>query len=141
MDQLKLSNQICHRYYVASNAITRAYRPFLAKLDITYPQYVVLMALWETDKVDVKFIKDKTHIDGGALSLILKKLSTKNLIEVQGSEQDKRVKLIQLTQAGKHMQQDAAHIPEQLMCQVSNMTKEEFSLLKELTDKVITNLL
>ncbi|MEP1385392.1 MAG: MarR family winged helix-turn-helix transcriptional regulator [Paraglaciecola sp.] len=140
MDQLKLSNQICHRYYVASNAITRAYRPLLDKLGITYPQYVVLMALWETDNVDVKFIKQKTQIDGGALSLILKKLCDKSLIEVTASEQDKRIKHVKLTANGWQMQQDASSIPDQLACQVKNISEEEFTLLKVLTDKVIANL-
>ncbi|WP_133468010.1 MarR family winged helix-turn-helix transcriptional regulator [Paraglaciecola marina] len=140
MDQLKLSNQICHRYYVASNAITRAYRPLLDKLGITYPQYVVLMALWETDNVDVKFIKQKTQIDGGALSLILKKLCDKTLIEVAASEQDKRIKHVKLTANGWQMQQDASSIPDQLACQVKNISEEEFALLKVLTDKVIANL-
>ncbi|MEO9943826.1 MarR family winged helix-turn-helix transcriptional regulator [Paraglaciecola sp.] len=140
MDQLKLSNQICHRYYVASNAITRAYRPLLDKLGITYPQYVVLMALWETDNVDVKFIKQKTQIDGGALSLILKKLCDKSLIEVMASEQDKRIKHVKLTANGWQMQQDASSIPDQLACQVKNISEEEFTLLKLLTDKVIANL-
>lgn len=140
MDQLKLSNQICHRYYVASNAITRAYRPFLDKLGITYPQYVVLMALWEKDNLDVKCIKQKTQVDGGALSLILKKLSSKLLIQITASETDKRIKQVKLTAAGWKMQQDASHIPEQLMCQVNNMSEEDFTLLKALTDKVIANL-
>ncbi|MCF2950369.1 MarR family transcriptional regulator [Paraglaciecola aquimarina] len=141
MQQLKLSNQLCHRYYVASNAITRAYRPFLDKLDITYPQYLVLMALWEKDNVDVKYVKEKTHIDGGALSLILKKLDTKMLLQLRASDKDKRIKFIKLTEAGWQMQKDASSIPEQLMCQVTDITRDEAELLKTLTDKVIANLI
>ncbi|GAA0300970.1 MarR family transcriptional regulator [Psychrosphaera haliotis] len=141
MKQLNLSNQLCHRYYVASNAITRAYRPFLDKLDITYPQYVVLMALWEKDNVDVKFIKEKTHIDGGALSLILKKLEAKMLLQFCASDKDKRIKFVKLTDAGWQMQKEASTIPEQLMCQVTDITSEEVKLLKTLTDKIIASLI
>ncbi|MDC2890304.1 MarR family transcriptional regulator [Psychrosphaera sp. 1_MG-2023] len=141
MEQLKLSNQICHRYYVASNAITRAYRPLLDELGLTYPQYVVLMALWEEDNVEVKQVKAKTHIDGGALSLILKKLSAKNLINIVPSELDKRIKHVQLSDKGWQLQQEASGIPEKLMCQVSNMSREEVLLLKTLTDKLVENLI
>lgn len=141
MEQLKLSNQICHRYYVASNAITRAYRPFLDELGLTYPQYVVLMALWEEDNIEVKKVKAKTHIDGGALSLILKKLATKKLITILSSEQDKRIKHVQLSDKGWQLQQDASGIPEKLMCQVPNMSSEEILLLKKLTDKLVENLI
>ncbi len=71
---LKLENQLCHRFYTLSNAFTRAYRPLLKALDITYPQYVTLMALWETDDITIAELLEKTVIDGGAMSLILKKL-------------------------------------------------------------------
>ena len=65
---LKLENQLCHRFYTLSNAFTRAYRPLLKALDITYPQYVTLMALWETDHITIAELLDRTAIDGGAMS-------------------------------------------------------------------------
>ena len=73
-DTLKLESQLCHRFYTLSNAFTRAYRPMLKSLDITYPQYVVMMALWEQSNVTIAELLDKTVIDGGAMTLILKKL-------------------------------------------------------------------
>ena len=72
-DQLKLENQLCHRLYMASNSIVRAYREPLNELNITYPQYVVMMALWEKDKITITELLDKTLIDGGAMTQILKK--------------------------------------------------------------------
>lgn len=74
---LKLENQLCHRFYTLSNAFTRAYRPLLKTLDITYPQYVTLMALWENDDITIANLLEVTDIDGGAMSLILKKLEAK----------------------------------------------------------------
>ncbi|MEC8226255.1 MAG: MarR family transcriptional regulator, partial [Pseudomonadota bacterium] len=63
--QLKLDNQLCHRLYMASNGIARAYRDSLNQLDLTYPQYVVMMALWEKDQISIAELLEKTAIDGG----------------------------------------------------------------------------
>lgn len=140
MEQLKLSNQICHRYYVASNAITRAYRPLLEPLELTYPQYVVMMALWEQDQIDVKALKQKTQVDGGALTLILKKLEAKGKIRLQVSELDRRNKFVCLTDSGRQLQQQAAQIPTKLMCQVPDFSAEDLQLLRSLTDRIIGGL-
>lgn len=138
--QLKLSNQLCHRFYVASNALIRAYRPYLKELDITYPQYVVLMALWEIDGIEVGKIKQMTKIDGGALSLILTKLQRKKIIEMQISERDKRVRTVTLTSYGKGLESKAEHIPKQLLCKVNSISNEELQQLKLITDKLICEL-
>ena len=137
MEQLKLSNQICHRYYVASNAITRAYRPLLEPLGLTYPQYVVMMALWEKDEIEVKSLKNKTLIDGGALTLILKKLESKGQLRLEPSSQDRRNKFVILTNQGCELRKQAADIPKKLMCQVPGFSHEDFQQLSSLTDRVI----
>lgn len=139
-DQLKLSNQICHRYYVASNAITRAYRPFLAELDLTYPQYIVMLSLWEKDQVEVGHIKQVTMVDGGALSLMLKKLEQKGMIQLQASEADARSKRVCLTDFGHSLKSEAEGIPAKLLCQVPNLSMEEVELVKSISDKVISSL-
>ena len=72
-NQLQLKNQLCHRLYMASNSIVRAYREPLSDLNITYPQYVVMMALWEQDKVTIAELVKKTAIDGGAMTQILRR--------------------------------------------------------------------
>lgn len=136
-EHLKLSNQICHRFYVASNAIIRAYRPLLQELDVTYPQYIVLLALWEQDGVEVGKVQSMTKIDAGALSLILKKLEAKNYITLTPSEHDKRVKCILLTDSGRELYQRAQDIPKQLMCKVSHISADEVQQLKVIVDKLI----
>lgn len=140
-DQLKLSNQICHRFYKATNAITRAYKPYLNQLDITYPQYLVLMALWEKDSVEVSQVQQQTQIDAGALTLILKKLVAKNVIVLLSAEHDKRVKLVKLTDKGKAMESDAADIPKQLRCQFPEFSDAEINQLVILLDKLNSNLI
>lgn len=133
---LKLENQLCHRFYTLSNAFTRAYRPLLKALDITYPQYVTLMALWESDNITIAELLDKTSIDGGAMSLILKKLEDKTYLRVVKDEQDKRVKRVCLTNIGKQKKQVAEDVPVQMLCKLQGMTREESETLKTLLDKL-----
>ena len=93
-DLLKLDNQLCHRFYSVSNAFARAYRPLLQKMDITYPQYLVLLALWEHKQLTISALVEKSRIDPGGLTLILKKLVLKGYVHIQPFEQDKRVKQV-----------------------------------------------
>ena len=135
-EQLKLSNQLCHRLYKATNAITRAYKPHLDKLDLTYPQYLVMMALWQEDGVEIGKIKQACQIDAGALTLILKKLVSKDYIVQTPSEHDKRVKIITLTQAGVALAEAAKPIPDAMKCQFSDVDKGEVEALANLLDKL-----
>ena len=133
---LKLENQLCHRFYTLSNAFTRAYRPLLKALDITYPQYVILMALWETDHITIAELLDRTAIDGGAMSLILKKLEDKGFLMVNKDETDKRVKRVQLTKMGKEKKTIAEEVPAQMLCKLKGMSAEESRELVKLLDKL-----
>jgi len=139
-DLLKLDNQICHRFYTVANAFARAYRPLLSELDITYPQYVVMMALWESDDVTIHELLQKTRIDGGAMSLILKKLSGKKLLSVASDDNDKRVKRVVLTPAGKAAKIKALAIPQKMRCNFDNISNEEALELMRLVDKVSNGL-
>jgi len=139
--ELNLSNQICHRFYVATNAITRAYKPYLAELDVTYPQYVVLMALWELDDIEVGKLQQVTKIDSGALTQILKKLEQKKIVRLVPSDTDRRVKLVQLTKHGSELEQSAQSIPKKLRCQFPELSGEELMQLQELLDKLNASLL
>lgn len=140
-DQLLLSNQICHRAYVLSNAITRAYRPLLAPLDITYPQYVVMMALWEQDNIEINQLLKKTLIDAGAMSLMLKKLQTKSLLSVSASEADKRIKVVALTDKGRSLRYLAQEIPSKIKCCAPSLTLAEINTFKTIADKLNSDLL
>ncbi len=121
---LKLENQLCHRFYTLSNAFTRAYRPLLKALDITYPQYVTLMALWENDDITI------------AMSLILKKLEDKGFLVITKDKADKRVKRVKLTEMGKQKKIIAEEVPAQMLCKLNGMTAEESRTLKSLLDKL-----
>ena len=134
--QLKLSNQICHRFYVVNNAITRAYKPYLDELGITYPQYLVLMALWEQDEVEVGYIQSVTQIDSGALTLIMKKLMQKDIISMAAAEHDKRVKIVKLTAKGWKLESQASEIPYKLKCQFPEVSEQEIIQLQQLLDKL-----
>lgn len=135
-EQLKLSNQICHRLYMANNAITRAYKPHLDELGITYPQYLVMMSLWQQDKVEVGLIRNQTKIDAGALTQILKKLVQKQYILLAPSEQDKRVKLVELTSQGRKLKEKALDIPAKLKCQFPDVEKDDLIQLQILLDRL-----
>lgn len=133
---LKLENQLCHRFYTLSNAFTRTYRPLLATLDITYPQYVTLMALWEQSGITIAELLEKSMIDGGAMSLILKKLEAKGFLYIAKDEQDKRVKRVMLSEKGKEAKIVAESIPQQMLCKLDGMSHAESKQLVHLLDKL-----
>ena len=128
-----LSNQICHSLYSATNAMVRAYRPLLDPLDLTYPQYLVMLALWEADGIPVKDLVRQTRFDSGSLTPILKRLEQKGLIERKRSENDERQRVIQLTEAGRAKQAEAKSVPEAFYCRTGT-TPEQAMQLKELTE-------
>lgn len=139
-DQLKLKNQLCHRLYMASNSIVRAYREPLSELNITYPQYLVMMGLWEKDEITIAELVDRTAIDGSAMTQILKKMADKQLLEIVKDEHDKRKRLVQLTIEGQALKKKAAHIPNQIKCKFNNIDSEQVQQLMQLLDLVVDDL-
>ncbi len=138
----QLSNQICHRFYVISNAITRRYRTSLEKVDLTYPQYVAMMALWEEDNVSVGELHKKTLIDNGALTLMLKKMCDKNLITLIVSDTDKRMKKVKLTDKGNKLKEIVQKEREKVLQeQKKSLTEEEFKQFIFLLDKFKSGLI
>jgi len=131
--QLQLSNQVCFPIYSASRLITKAYKPYLNKLGITYPQYLVLMVLWESDNVNINYISEKLRLDTNTLSPLLKRMEKLELLNRNRSQEDERSVLIKLTAKGKTMQTDAATIPEQLtkIFLTENVKLEDVLHLKE----------
>jgi DNA-binding MarR family transcriptional regulator len=138
--QLQLDKQLCHRLYMASNGLIRAYRPLLEALDLTYPQYVVMMALWQQDDISIQTLLTKTAIDGGAMSLILQKMQTKQLLSMTANEDDKRKKHIRLTQHGHALKLKAATVPAQIQCVLPAISQDDVKTLIGLLDKVCGNL-
>lgn len=132
---LKLENQVCHSLYSASNAMVRTYRPLLDELDLTYPQYLVMMALWEKDSVAIKDLVLRTRFDAGTLTPILKRLQSKEIIDLDKSEQDSRKKFVKVTEKGWRLAEQAESVPVAMACQI-DMTEDEARLLKQLSEKL-----
>lgn len=117
---LKLENQLCFQLYSASRMMTKLYQPLLKPLGITYPQYLVMLVLWEKpigSKFTVTEIGDLLFLDSGTLTPLLKRLELKRIIQRQRDSEDERQVIIRLTPAGEAMKQQARKIPEKLMCQ------------------------
>lgn len=141
-DNLTLDKQLCHRLYVTSNAVTRASRSILDATGLTYPQYVVMMALWEHDAISVGELQQKTLIDSGSLSLMLKKMVAKNLIQLIASKDDKRRKAVHLTEEGWALRAIAQHERDKMhAAQAQLLTENELNQLTYLLDKLKTGLL
>ena len=119
MDQLKLDNQICFPVYAASRLIIREYQPHLDKLGITYPQYLVMLVLWEEDGIPVNDISHKLILNTNTVTPLLKRMETLGLISRIRSEEDERKVIVRLTDKGSELKADAAHIPFSLMADIS----------------------
>jgi DNA-binding MarR family transcriptional regulator len=113
-EQLKLENQLCFPVYAASRLITRIYQPYLDEIGITYPQYLVLLVLWEKDEVTVNEISRKLFLNTNTTTPLLKRLEAQGLVTRQRSGVDERKVIIALTAKGKKLQSRAAGIPGKL---------------------------
>lgn len=132
-EQLKLENQLCFPVYAASRLITREYQPFLDELEITYPQYLVLMVLWENDKLSVNTIAKKLILNTNTITPLLKRMEIQGLISRKRSEEDERKVLIKLSEKGKALEEKAAQIPIELSKHLSKskLKVEDLIQLKE----------
>ncbi|MGY5451155.1 MarR family winged helix-turn-helix transcriptional regulator [Agarivorans sp. MS3-6] len=137
---LRLDNQLCFSLYSASNAMGRAYRPLLDKLDLTYLQYIVMMVLWEHDSVSVKSLGERVHLDSGTLTPLLKRLEAKSLVLRARSEHDERVRVITLTPQGTALRQAAESVPKAMLCQ-ADLPLEELQALKLACDRLLQKLI
>lgn len=119
-DLLALDKQICFSLYAANRAITSRYRPLLAELDLTYPQYLVMLVLWERARADqttrVSDLGVRLRLDSGTLTPLLKRLALRGLIRRERSLDDERVVTIALTAEGAALREMAAQIPQKLLC-------------------------
>jgi len=132
-------NQLCFPLYSAANAMVRAYRPLLKRLDLTYLQYMVLMLLWQHKKMNVKALGQQLQLDSGTLTPLLKRLENKELVSRHRCDQDERVRLIKITPKGQALQKQAEDIPQQLMCK-SGLSVQQGSDLKQLCTHLLTTL-
>jgi MarR family transcriptional regulator, organic hydroperoxide resistance regulator len=133
VDPLLLGNQICFAVYSTAHAFNRVYKPLLDKLGLTYPQYLVMMVLWERDGVPVKDIGEKLFLDSGTLTPLLKRMEAAGVIKRTRGTEDERQVLIALTPQGHALREKARAVPEGILASSACSLGELFAMKKELT--------
>jgi MarR family transcriptional regulator, organic hydroperoxide resistance regulator len=139
-EMLKLDNQLCFALYSASLAMTKLYKPLLDEIGLTYPQYIVMLALWERDGVMVSELGERLSLDSGTLTPLLKRLEAAGFVARVRDVQDERRVHITLTAAGRRLKAKASRIPACIVAatqcsltEVVNMTRE----LRGLRDRLV----
>ena len=127
---LHLDNQICFAVYSAGHAFNRVYKQLLGKLGLTYPQYLVMLVLWERDHLPVKEIGEKLFLDSGTLTPLLKRLETAGLVKRTRGEKDERTVIVTLTAQGEAMRDQAKSVPQGILG-ASDCTAEELVAMKD----------
>lgn len=127
---LSLDAQLCFALYTASRAMTTAYRPMLDALGITYPQYLVLLVLWESDKLNITDIGARLHLDSGTLTPMIKRMERGGLVRRVRDRDDERCVRVMLAAGGRALKSRAATIPRKLACKVG-ITHEEAMKLRQ----------
>jgi DNA-binding MarR family transcriptional regulator len=135
----KLDTQLCFALYEASRATIDVYRPLLDEIGITYPQYLVLLILWERGTSSVKEIGHLLHLDSGTLSPLLKRLEAAGFVNRQRRPADERIVDISLTERGYKLQMSVSAIPEKFRCELNLSFDDYTGLLTRL--KKLTQLL
>ncbi len=141
--ELQLDNQICFRIYTASRLITQAYTPILTKLGITYPQYLVLMVLWEQDKQPVNDIAHRLMLETNTVTPLLQRMEKAGIICRKKGEHDKRLQIVSLTEKGRAMEEQAYDIiPKGMGEQLSAcpLSIEEYGTMATKLDALINSL-
>ncbi len=139
---IQLDEQLCFALYAASLAMTKIYRPLLAQIGLTYPQYVVLLALWECDGLTIGELGQRVALDSGTLTPLLKRMQLQGLVERTRSAADERQVLITLTRQGAELSQHASAIQEQVACATACSERECHDLtqaLQTLRSSLLTN--
>jgi DNA-binding MarR family transcriptional regulator len=130
---LLLSQQLCFALYSTTHAFNRAYKPLLAPLDLTYPQYLVMLVLWEGDDLTVKEIGAKLQLDSGTLTPLLKRLEAAKLVTRIRDTVDERQVRIKLTESGRALRKKAEGIPRKLTAAIGRPIPDLVALRQQLT--------
>ena len=129
MKDLRLEQQLCFAVYSASHAFTRFYKPLLAQLGVTYPQYLALLTLWEEDGLSVSAIGERLLLDSGTLTPVLKRLEALGLVTRNRSTSDERQVLVRLTPRGHELRKVAEGFPTEIL-HASECSGEELDTLR-----------
>jgi len=132
----RLDEQLCFALYSASSRLTSIYRPLLAPLGLTYPQFIVLMALWEEDAISISQLADRAGLSKATMTPLLKRLEQKGLIQRQLLADNERQKSVVLTEAGRTLSLQSTDITERAFC-ATNLTKQQAHDIMALCQKLV----
>ena len=133
---IKLDAQLCFALYATSRAVTQAYGPLLAPLGVTYPQYLVLLVLWQDDRLSVGEIGARLFLDSGTLTPLLKRLESQGLVARRRDPKDERAVRVSLTPAGRRLRGKAPRIARDIACAL-DVTAAEVSALRGPLRKIL----
>lgn len=128
-EDLRLENQLCFLLYATSREMTKQYKPLLSELDVTYPQYLVLLLLWEHERLTVKKMGELLYLDSGTLTPMLKRMEQQGLIKRERSAEDERSVFVSITETALALKNKAANIPSRIF-EISGSNDEEYQSLK-----------
>ena len=138
-EALRLKNQICFPLYAASHEVIKQYRPYLNALDLTYTQYIAMMVFWEEKKLSVTELGKRLFLDSGTLTPVLKSLEAKGYVVRSRSREDERMLLVEITEKGENLKDDAVSVPQSVAGCVK-LDAEEAMQLYRLLYKVLGSL-
>ena len=130
VEALRLDRQLCFALYGAANRVTRLYRPLLDALGLTYPQYLAMLVLWEQSPRTVGALGDALDLDSSTLTPLLKRLEAGGLITRARDPEDERRVIVTLTDRGLALRDQAATIPEKILCQM-DLPLEDLGALRD----------
>jgi len=123
-EHLKLDNQLCFRLYTAARLVMQAYYPYFEPLGITYPQYLVLLVLWEKDHLPVNDIARRLHLETNTVTPLLQRMEKQGLVSRKRGKEDTRQRIVSLTAQGKALEEKAKNIPACLAQQLSDKMED-----------------
>jgi DNA-binding MarR family transcriptional regulator len=135
-ESLKLKSQLCFPLYACAKEIIRRYKPFLDQVDLTYTQYITMMALWENTSMNVRELGSCLFLDSGTLTPVLKKLEAKGYLTRSRSKEDERNLIVTVTEKGWELREQALSIP-QAMSACINLMPEEAEFLYRILYKLL----
>lgn len=139
-DKLKLDNQLCFSLYALSREVIKMYQPVLSKYNLTYTQYVTMLAMWELEKAPFKEVAKKLYLDSGTLTPVLKKLESMGLVNKYRYKNDDRMVIVELTQKAIDLKDDIKKVPDEMYCKINGLEVDELIKLKKSLDKMLKQL-
>lgn len=135
-DLLKLEKQVCFGLAVASRTVISAYKPVLDPLGLTHPQYLVMLALWDSGPMSARELSEQLHLDPGTLSPLVKRLEAAGLVDKSKNPQDERAVILQPTDKGAELRKEALKVPLQMMSRLE-LSEKDVVELRGILDRLI----